>query len=88
MPKDDPMAMTNAERQARYKKMRHQANDGDGEAQLNCWITSQAKLALKRLGKHHGLKQREIIERLILSADEEVLHSLNDDDFDQYLSVT
>ena len=80
--------MSNAERSSRYKKTRHHANNGDGEMQINCWVTSQAKFALKRLARHHGVKQREILEKLILEADEEILRSMNDTEFEQYLGVT
>ena len=82
------MSLSNSERQARYKKTRHKANDGDGEYQLNCWLTSQAKFALKRLAKHHGISQRAVLEWLLTESDEATFRSLSEDQQDDYLSVT
>ena len=82
------MRLSNAERQARYKKTRYQANNGDGEYQLNCWITSQAKFALKRLAKHHGITQRAVLEWLLIESDETTWRSLNEEQQDEYLEVT
>ena len=83
------MSLSNAERQARYKKSRYQANNGDGEYQLNCWVTSQAKFALKRLAKHHGMTQRAVLEWLLSAADESAWKELEtDEEQSQYLGVT
>ncbi len=82
------MRLSNAERQARYKKTRYQANNGDGEYQLNCWITSQAKFALKRLAKHHGMTQRAVLEWLLTESDETTFRALNEEKQDEYLEVT
>ncbi len=82
------MSLSNAERQARYKKTRYQANNGDGEYQLNCWITSQAKFALKRLAKHHGITQRAVLEWLLTESDETTFRALNDEQQVEYLEVT
>ena len=82
------MSLSNAERQARYKKTRYQANNGDGEYQLNCWITSQAKFALKRLAKHHGMTQRAVLEWLLTESDETTFRALNEEKQDEYLEVT
>lgn len=81
------MSLSNAERQSRYKKTRHKANNGDGEYQLNCWITSQAKFALKRLAKHHGITQRAVLEWLLIESDETTWRSLSEDQQDEYLEV-
>ena len=82
------MRLSNAERQARYKKTRYQANNGDGEYQLNCWITSQAKFALKRLAKHHGMTQRAVLEWLLTESDETTFRAMNEEQQDEYLEVT
>ena len=82
------MSLSNAERQARYKKTRYQANNGDGEYQLNCWITSQAKFALKRLAKHHGITQRAVLEWLLTECDETTFRALSEEQQDEYLEVT
>ena len=82
------MSLSNAERQARYKKTRYKANNGDGEYQLNCWLTSQAKFALKRLAKHHGMTQRAVLEWLLIENDEATFRALSEEGKDDYLGVT
>lgn len=82
------MALTPAERQRRYRQSRAEANQGEGERRLNTWISTASALALKRLAAHENTSQREILEKLILQADEanlKALHS-NDEGFNTYLS--
>lgn len=82
------MSLSNAERQARYKKTRYKANNGDGEYQLNCWITSQAKFSLKRLARYHGISQRAVLEWLLTETDGATFKSLSQEQQDEYLGVT
>ena len=79
------MAMTNAERQAKYRRTTRERTEGY-TARLNTEILHGAKSALKRLAAHHGLTQREMLEQLIISADDEVCASLNDEEHELYLS--
>jgi GH15 family glucan-1,4-alpha-glucosidase len=82
------MALTAAERQKRYRQHRSTANQGEGERRLNTWLSTAAFLALKRLAAHEDKSQREILERLILKADDDILISLrsNDEGFDTYIT--
>jgi len=81
------MAKTAAQRQAHYRARR---NDGDGERGINTWVTSATDYALDRLARHHGITQRTMLERLIVEADDAVLHTLDLDtpEWDVYFAVT
>jgi len=72
------MTMTNAERQAKYRKEAYKRNNGDSDYNLNTWITSQAYYAIYRLSKHHGVTNRAILEKLILDADTEICKKLKE----------
>ncbi|MEY2343276.1 hypothetical protein AB4090_14390 [Acidithiobacillus sp. IBUN Pt1247-S3] len=77
---------TNAERQASYRKQRTFANSGDGEARLNTWISNQARFALERLSSHYGVTKKEMLERLLIEADETEQRARYDDEaFQEYL---
>lgn len=80
------MAQTTAQRQAAYRKRRPTAGT-NGERRLNTWISTGAALALKRLAAHYRMTQREVLERMLLSSEDEVLEMLrsNDDEFNHYL---
>jgi putative heme iron utilization protein len=81
------MAKTSAERQAAYRARR---NDGEGDRRINTWISTKADLALERLAHRYGVTKREMIERLVNSADNEILQTLQFDtpEWDVYLNVT
>jgi hypothetical protein len=81
------MAKTVAERQAAYRMRRH---EGEGDRRLNMWIRSVANLALERLARRYGVTKREMIERLAVVADDEVLRTLELDtpEWDAYFGVT
>jgi hypothetical protein len=80
------MAQTAAQRQAAYRKRRPEAGD-NGERRLNTWLSTGAALALKRLAAHHGMTQRQILEQMLISAEDEILEELrsNDEAFNQFL---
>lgn len=81
------MAKTPAQRQAAYRSRR---NDGEGNRRLNTWISVRAYFALRRLARHHGTSQREMIEQLAIQTDDRILKSLELDtpEWTQYLGVT
>lgn len=83
------MATSSAERQAKYRQSRAYAGD-NGERRINTWVASGTALALGRLAKHYGVTQREILERLILAADQQILVTLELDssEWKEYFSVT
>jgi hypothetical protein len=83
------MAKTVAERQAAYRKGRAEAGE-NGERRLNTWVSTGSSLALDRLAKRYGVTKREMIERLVLEADQKIVGSLDPDsrEWEEYFSVT
>lgn len=83
------MALTAAERQAAYRKRRPTAGD-NGDRRLNTWLTTGASLALARLARRYGVTQRDMIERLVLTIDHEILNTLDPDtpDWHAYMRIT
>lgn len=83
------MALTAAERQAAYRKRRPTAGD-NGERRLNTWLTTGASLALARLARRYGVTQRNMIERLVLTMDEEIRNAIDPDtpEWIAYMRVT
>lgn len=80
------MSLSNAERQARYRKSRPFAGpDGNGERQLNTWLSTGAWLALGRLAKHYAVTKREMLERLLMEENERVTRGMNEEQFAEYL---
>ena len=66
------MAKTNADRQKAYRKRAKHKNI----ARLNLWVDLSASLALARLARHEGVTKRQMIERLVLQADEAVYEGM------------
>lgn len=83
------MVKTVAERQAEYRKKRATAGD-NGERRINTWVTTGAALALGRLAKRYGVTQRQMLERLILSADQQIVSAIDPDskEWSEYFAVT
>jgi hypothetical protein len=83
------MGKTSAERQAAYRKGRADAGE-NGERRVNTWVTTGAFLALRRLANHYGVTQREMIERLVLASDQQIVNSLDpdSDEWKTYFTVT
>jgi hypothetical protein len=83
------MARTAAERQAAYRTKRSTAGD-NGDRRLNTWVTTGAALALSRLAHRYGVTQREMLERLIIAPDQQIIDSLEPGtvDWEQYVRVT
>jgi hypothetical protein len=85
------MAKSSAERQREYRARRPFAGpDGNGERRLNTWVATGAAQALRRLAQHHGISQREMLERLILDADDRIVKALDPDSaaWAEYFGVT
>lgn len=69
------MAKTAAERQKDYRERRPFAGD-NGERRLSTWISSNAHFALDRLAASYGVTKREMIEKLVIAADEKAMKKL------------
>jgi hypothetical protein len=68
--------MTNAQRQAVYRKRHLQDVDGQGE-HLNMVVPIHAKAQLMRLAAHYGVTQREPLARVLVEAESIVLEGLS-----------
>ncbi|MCG5531702.1 hypothetical protein LRD18_12730 [Halorhodospira halochloris] len=49
------MALSNAERQRRYRQRRKNAHSGEGYQRINTWISTSAFIALQRLAAYKGV---------------------------------
>ncbi len=78
------MALTNAEKQARYRAARPYADNGDGERRIASWVTSYTSFSLERLARHFGLSQRDVLENIIESATKSATAEMNDDERDHF----
>ena len=83
------MIKTTKVRQAEYRKKRPTSGE-NGERRINTWVTTSASLALGRLATHYRRTKREMLEQLILSADQQIVHSLDmdSDEWSEYYKVT
>ena len=87
-----PMGMTNAERQAEYRRRNARAGldadltDREPLARINTVVDVPTAAALTRLAAHHGLTKRAMLEALIADAERQALAST--EDTDTYLAVT
>lgn len=74
------MAKTPAERQKEYRAQRQFAGeDGNGERRINTWVSTRATLALDRLARSYGITKREMLERLVVGAEDKLLGELGSD---------
>ena len=83
------MSKTGAERQAAYRARRPFEGEGNnGERRLSTWVTTGASLALERLARRAGVSRRQVLERLLMAADDEVLASfeLNSPEWKAYFA--
>lgn len=72
---------SNATRQAEYRKRKETGGDNGGDSaayNLNQWISVQAHCALSRLVAHSGLTKAQILEQLIIAADDANLEMMGD----------
>jgi hypothetical protein len=81
--------MSNSQRQAKYRRTRFNGPHG-GDRRLNCWISSDAAVALDLLARHRGITKRALIERLALDAQRDVLDTIKIDSpqWERYFHVT
>ena len=58
------MAMTNAERQRRYRDKRRES----GDSRINTAVSSGAHACLKRIARSRGINEREALEAILQEA--------------------
>lgn len=71
----------NAKRQAEYRK-RHIKEGSD--QRLNVILDLQAKLALERMAKLQGVSNKELLERVLLETQSQLLANMNDEQQNRY----
>ncbi|EAZ9129434.1 hypothetical protein CIU55_03430 [Salmonella enterica] len=81
------IAMTRAERQARYCRSTRKRRENDA-SRMNTEILCGAKLALKRLSLHHGVSQRAVPELIIMQTDITLHQYMNEQECDSYPELT
>jgi hypothetical protein len=64
----------NAKRQAEYRK-RHIKEGSD--QRLNVILGLDAKLALERMAKHYGVTNKNVLERLLLEAQSQLIEQMD-----------
>ncbi|AFL73569.1 hypothetical protein [Thiocystis violascens] len=79
------MALSNAERQRRYRERAYRDPDGHLLARITLSLASGPAAALKRLASGYGITQRELIERLLIQAERSVMDRLDPDQGTAYL---
>jgi hypothetical protein len=72
------MPKTASERQTQYRNTRLTSGD-NGERRVNTFVTTGAFLALERLSKRYAVIKKEMLEKLLLSADENFTKTLDID---------
>jgi hypothetical protein len=83
------MAKTAAERQKAYRAQRQFAGeDGNGERRISAYVSTRAALALDRLAKSYGVTKREMLERLVVSAEDKLLEGMKSEspEWEKYFS--
>lgn len=71
----------NAKRQAEYRK-RHIKEGSD--QRLNVILDVKAKQALERMAQQAGVSNKELLERVLLAAQDELLAQMNDEQQTRY----
>lgn len=80
-------AKTNAERQAEYRARRYNAGPkGDPEYRINTWVSSEAHHAFERLAAHYAVTKRELLELLLVKADNDICQTFSGPEFEQYIT--
>jgi hypothetical protein len=79
------MALTNAEKQRRYRE-RHLGKDGE-KVRLQACISLACDNQLKRLAIHYGCSVTKMIEVLVRQAEKETLAALSATEAEAYLET-
>ncbi|EBZ1028208.1 hypothetical protein D7O18_27075 [Salmonella enterica subsp. enterica serovar Muenchen] len=82
------MAMSNSEKQRRYRNNKHHRGEY-GDARINTFVTFQAYAALERLSRHYNITKRQALELLINTADETIRKNLivDSDEWEKYWNI-
>lgn len=81
----ESLKKANAKRQAEYRK-RHLKEGSD--QRLNVILGSAAKLALERMAKLHGVSNKELLERVLLETQSQLIADMDGEQQARYYSHT
>ena len=79
----ESLKKANAKRQAEYRK-RHLKEGSD--QRLNVILGSAAKLALERMAKLHGVSNKELLERVLLETQSQLIAEMDGEQQGRYYS--
>ena len=77
----ESLKKANAKRQSEYRK-RH-IKDGSDQ-RLNVILDLQAKLALERMAKHYGVSNKELLERVLLETQSQLMADMDGEQQTRY----
>jgi tRNA threonylcarbamoyladenosine modification (KEOPS) complex Cgi121 subunit len=77
---------TNAERQQEFRKRQQTAGE-NGKRKIECYVTTGAELALKRLARHKGISQGAALELLLNAAEEAITSEMTDQEHEAFLAT-
>ena len=77
------MAKTSRERQAAYRE-RHLKTEDATKSRLNILVSDKAMLALKRLTKHYGTTQADMLEQVLLEEQRRVIAGMSGPEVEAY----
>ncbi|EKO1959986.1 hypothetical protein PZC96_004913, partial [Salmonella enterica] len=82
------MKLTNAERQKQYRDNMLKRGD-NGDSRINTFVTSSAGFALGRLSLHYGLTKRQVLELLIINAENSLAKNwdINSTEWGKYFNI-
>ena len=78
------MALTNSERQRRFKM--NAALKDNGLRRVEVWLSTAAALSLKQLATHGKTSNRDILERLLLAEKTRITETMSDAEFEVFIS--
>ena len=76
----------NARRKAKFRKRQQTAGE-NGRRKIEAWVSTHSALTLKRLARHKGLAQGDLLELLLRAADEAVTAEMTDEEHGRYLDT-
>lgn len=77
------MALSNAERQKRYRK-RLSSIDDDALSRLTAIVSVATAAQFARLARHYGISKRELIEKLMVDAETAVQEGMSKKQLNEY----
>lgn len=78
------MALTNAQKQARYRAARPYVDGGEGQRRVAAYLPNSTAFDLDRLARHYGISQRDAIAKAIQTAVESLTAGMPEPDLENF----